>query len=50
MPTYVCSCKQISTSPIEYIILVNVFFLNKSVFSHIIDLRDHLVFLLIADF
>lgn len=49
MPTCVCSCKQISKSPIEYIMLVNAF-LSKSVFSHVIDLRDHLVFLLIADF
>lgn len=49
IPTYVCSCKWFNKLPIEYIIFLNVF-LSKYVFSNVVDLRDHLEFLLSANF
>lgn len=50
IPTYVCSCKWFNKLPIEYIIFLNKSFLSKSVFSNVVDLRDHLEFLLSANF
>lgn len=49
IPTYVCSCKWFNKLPIEYIIFLN-FFLSKYVFSNVVALRDHLEFLLSANF
>lgn len=48
--TYVCSCKLINKLPIEYVVFLNESFLSKSVFSNVVDLRDHLEFLLSANF
>lgn len=50
IPTYVCNCKWVTKLPIEYVIFPNKFFLSHSVFSNVVDLRDHLEFLLSANF
>lgn len=50
LSTYVCNCKWISKLRTEYIIFLNKSFLNKSVFSNALYLRDHLEFLLSANF
>lgn len=50
IPTYVCTFKWINKLPIEYVMFLNESFLSKSVFSNVVDLREHLEFLLSANF